>query len=166
MKNPEVMLLRHLNRQFALDPCRPVVAGYLRTRRTISTWAPGLLPTGIRLNASGSYLAFNSFLVSSTDGSLSTVVIPLLPLRCRRGPVNVLQPRTHQPTGKTLETVKERVCFYSNRFRSQRKSRRIIILVFNEMRALHRRMTENGAVRKMRLSKVAFSPVIKRLRSS
>jgi hypothetical protein len=79
MKNPEVMLLRLLNRQLTLDPCRPVVAGYLRTRRTISTWAPGLLPTGIRLNASGFCLAFDSFLVSSTSGSLLTVAIPLLP---------------------------------------------------------------------------------------
>ena len=109
-KNPEVMLLPLLNRQFALDPCRPVFAGYLRTRRTISTWAPGLPPTGIGLNASGSCLALDSFLVSSTGGSLLTVAVPLLPLRCRRGAVNWLQPRTHQPTGKTWETVKERVC--------------------------------------------------------
>src|SRR5208283_2505792 len=92
------MLLPLLNRQFALDPCRPVVAGYLRTRRTISTWAPGLLPTGIGLNASGSYLAFDEFLVFSTGGSLSTVAVPLAPLRCRRGAVNQLQSRTrHQP---------------------------------------------------------------------
>jgi hypothetical protein len=52
------------------------------------TWAPGLLPTGFGLNASGSYLAFDLFLVLSTDGSLSTVAIPLVPLRCRRGAVN------------------------------------------------------------------------------
>jgi len=43
IKNPEVMLLPLLNRQLALDPRRPVVAGYLRTRRTILTRAPGLL---------------------------------------------------------------------------------------------------------------------------
>jgi len=79
MKNPEVMLLPLLNRQFALDPRRPVFAGYLRTRRTISTWAPGSLPTGIGLNASGLCLAFDSFLVSSTSGSLLTVALPLLP---------------------------------------------------------------------------------------
>jgi len=87
MKNPEVVLFPLLNRQFALDPCRPVSIEYLRTRRTISTWAPGLPPTGIGLNASGSYLAFDSFLVSSTSRSLLTVAIPLLPLRCRRGAV-------------------------------------------------------------------------------
>ena len=97
-KNPEVVLLPLLNRQFALDPCRPVFAGYLRRRRTISTWAPGLLPTGIGLNASGLYLAFDSFRVSSTSGLLLTVAVPLVPLRCRRGVVNQLQPRTrHQP---------------------------------------------------------------------
>jgi hypothetical protein len=79
MKNPEVVLLPRLNRQFALDPRRPVAAGYLRTRRTISTWAPGLLPTGLGLNASGSYLAFDAFLVSSTSGLLLTVAVPLLP---------------------------------------------------------------------------------------
>ena len=94
-KNPEVVLLRHLNRQFALDPRRPVFAVCLRTPRTILTWAPGLLPTGFRLNASGSYLAFDLFLVLSTDGSLSTVAVPLLPLRCRRGAVNWLRSRTH-----------------------------------------------------------------------
>jgi hypothetical protein len=75
-KNPEVVLLLFLNRQFALDPCRPVVAGCLRTQRTILTWAPGLLPTGIGLNASGSYLAFDEFLVFSTGGSLLTVAVP------------------------------------------------------------------------------------------
>lgn len=79
IKNPEVMLLLFLNRQFALDPCRPVVAGYLHTRRTISAWAPGLLSTGIGLNASGFCLASDSFLVSSTSGSLLTVAFPLLP---------------------------------------------------------------------------------------
>ena len=75
-KNPEVVLLLPLNRQFALDPCRPVVAGCLRTQRTILTWAPGLLPTGIGLNASGSYLAFDGSLVFSTGGSLLTVAVP------------------------------------------------------------------------------------------
>jgi hypothetical protein len=29
------------------------------------------------------------------------------------GWVSLLEPRTHQPTGKTSETVKERVCFYA-----------------------------------------------------
>ena len=96
-KNPEVMLFLHLNQQFALDPCRPVFAGCLRTQRTILTWAPGLLPTGFGRNASGSYLAFGLFLVLSTGGSLSTVTVPLLPLRCRRGTVNSLRSRTrHQ----------------------------------------------------------------------
>ena len=87
-KNPEVLLFRHLNQQFALDPCRPVFAGCLRKQRTILTWAPGLLPTGLGRNASGSYLAFDLFLVLSTGGSLSTVAVPLVPLRCRRGAVN------------------------------------------------------------------------------
>jgi len=90
-------LFRHLNQQFALDPCRPVFAGCLRTQRTILTWAPGLLPTGFGRNASGSYLAFDLFLVLSTGGLLSTVAVPLVPLRCRRGAVNLLRSRTcHQ----------------------------------------------------------------------
>src|SRR6516162_5790250 len=87
-KNPEVVLLRHLNQQLALDPCRPLFAGCSHTQRTILTWAPGLLPTGLGCNASGSYLAFDLFLVLSTSGSLSTVAVPLVPLRCRRGAVN------------------------------------------------------------------------------
>jgi len=149
-KNPEVVLLPHLNRQFALDPCRPVVAGYFRTRRTILTWAPGLLPTGLGLNASGSYLAFDGFLVSSTGGSLLTVAIPLLPLRCRRGTVNQLQSRTrHQP--ENLGNCQRTSLFYSCHFRSQQNYRRSIAFVFNRVQLVHRRVTENCAVSECKL---------------
>ena len=42
------------------------------------------------------------------------------------------------PTGQTLEAVKERVCFYSFYFCSQRKRERRMFLRFNRVQPVHR----------------------------
>jgi hypothetical protein len=49
------------------------------------------------------------------------------------------------PTGKTLEAVKERFCFYAFYFFSQRKICVCNQLVFSGVQAVHRRVTKIGA---------------------
>jgi hypothetical protein len=49
---------------------------------------------------------------------------------------------------ETVETVKERVCFYSCRRQSQLFSRDFILHVFNRVQLVHRRVPEFGAYRR------------------
>jgi hypothetical protein len=55
------------------------------------------------------------------------------------------------PTGKTGETVKERLWFYSFGKKSQCKKRDFICFIFNLVQAVHRRVTEIGAVLREKL---------------
>jgi len=49
------------------------------------------------------------------------------------------------PTGKTGETVKERLWFYSFQKKSQTKMRDFMWFVFNGVQGIHRRVTGNSA---------------------
>lgn len=49
-------------------------------------------------------------------------------------------------TARTLKTVKERVCFYSSCFQSQRNYRNAISFVFNRVQLVHRPVPGFGAI--------------------
>ena len=60
------------------------------------------------------------------------------------------------------ETVKERVCFYSCRGRSQQVFRNFISPVFNRVQPVHRGMPDFGAILKTRIDKVSIAGPISR----
>lgn len=74
-----------------------------------------------------------------------TVAVPLLPAPRARNSELASAPDL-PPTGRTFETVKERVCFYYSYFLSQLNFRDFISFVFKRVQLVHRRVPEFCAI--------------------